>query len=246
MFVCDVVFPFIHPSAWSVIVYEILHSLPGKQGDNRSICDIITYQDPNKWTGQILPHCFALFQVLSESWRQSVLPPQSLQSESWAGQKVVDKYLGDRQFWPYRWRGFLSFYNVFMYIMFEICLRLRNLFPCGYWLLIVIPIGERGRNTRPTMMGTPIVVLLLCLVVINWRFVVLECTYFQLVFTMCTRNQFSCATVWSVCSFKVNNLSFCVVCSSQDNHACVCLQSIRVQFQFCVCVKYSSALNECL
>ena len=165
VFVYYVVFPFIHPSAWSVIVYEILHSLPGKQGNNRLICDIIIYQDPNKWTGQILPHCFALFQVLSERWRQSVLPPQSLQSESWAGQKVVDKYLGDRQFWPFRWRGFMSFYKVFMYIMFEICLRLRNLFPCGYWLLIVIPIGERGRNTRPTMMGTPIVVLLLCLVV---------------------------------------------------------------------------------
>ena len=95
--------------------------------------------------------------------------------------------------------------------MFDICLRLRNLFPCGYWLLIVIPIGKRGRNTRPTMMGTPIVLLLLCLVVINWRFVVLECTYFQLVFTRCTRNHVSCATVWSVCSLKVNNISFCVV-----------------------------------
>ena len=158
---------------------------------------------------------------------------------------MVDKYLGDRQFWPFRWRGFMSFYKVFMYIMFEICLRLRNLFPCGYWLLIVIPIGKRGRNTRPTMMGTPIVVLLLCLVVINWRFVVLECTYFQLVFTMCTRNHVSCATVWSVCSLKVNNLSFCVVLVSRIIKLCLlakypCSTSVLCLWSILICIVWMS------
>ena len=93
------------------------------------ICDITIYQEPNicdiscdisLYTSipiyglfKSYPIVLHFSQVLSESRRQSVLPPQSLQSESWAGQKVVDKYLGDRQFWPYRWRGSLSFYNVF-------------------------------------------------------------------------------------------------------------------------------------
>ena len=62
-------------------------------------CDISLYtRTPIYGLFKSYPIVLHFSQVLSESRRQSVLPPQSLQSESWAGQKVVDKYLGDRHF----------------------------------------------------------------------------------------------------------------------------------------------------
>ena len=127
------------------------------------ICDIIIYQEPNicniscdlsLYTSTPIYGLFKSYpivlhfsQVLSESRRQSVLPPQSLQSESWAGQKVVDKYLGDRQFWPYRWRGSLSFYNVFTYSGWHLPKTEESV---SLWLLIVDCYSDREEGEEHT------------------------------------------------------------------------------------------------
>ena len=100
---------------------------------------------------------FCTFQcVLCTRGGRTVLLRQSVQSESWAGQKMLDNYLGEGQllrcFVFYNFHTINTYKNLYIWIWIGYFSGLvdpgidiqRGLFSCSYWLLIVITIGKRG------------------------------------------------------------------------------------------------------
>ena len=105
---------------------------------------------------------------------RTVLLRQSVQSESWAGQKMLDNYLGEGQllrcFVFYNFHAINTYKNLYIWIWIGYFSGLvdpgidiqRGLSSCSYWLLIVITIGKRGGTHALASRAHPAVCLCLC------------------------------------------------------------------------------------